>query len=227
MIALKKKNNKFLSGLVALIVAVAMVSVGVTLALYSSEKAETNVLTIGDVDIELEEEFTENQVLSPGTASVTKVVTVTNTGNLPCYARILVRREWRNGGTHVDNTGPDNEGKGIHVDMIKPNYPSLGAGKDWYKGDDVTLNDGTYECYYYKNVLGVGDKTSPLMSSFDFVKTVNGITFDTEKYGGYTGVITVYAQAIQSSYLADNDLIWSDASKTNIKGWGSAFTFAD
>ena len=178
----------------ALVVAVAMVSVGATLALRTTKLFETNVLTIGDVDIALKEDYkSEGATLTPNNATaIGKHVWVTNEGNLPCYVRVLVKKAW------LDNTLLKRQvttfTDGLTLDMIDPQFNTT----DWVQGADV---NGCM-CFYYQKKLAVGGKTSNLMNEFYFLETdANGKTFDLGTYGGYTGVIEVQAQAIQADYI--------------------------
>ena len=69
MIALKnlKRNKRFLLGFCALLVVVAMVSVGLTLALTTVDKTyTTNVVTIGEVKIELIDNYYDTDMAANG-----------------------------------------------------------------------------------------------------------------------------------------------------------------
>ena len=82
-------KKKILS--IALAVAIlAIASIG-TLAYftYTTPKRD-NVFTVGKIGIELNENFEDNQVLLPGTPTVTKQVTVKNTGNNDAYVRVHI-----------------------------------------------------------------------------------------------------------------------------------------
>lgn len=228
-----KRNKKFLLGFVALIVAVAMVSVGVTLAALNGTTPlpETNVLVIGNVDIDLNDVY-EEKTLNPGTTGVQKEVSVTNKGSLPCYVRILVKKEWykpgeygvagktpvvstANATTATENQTFIKDGtKGLSVDMIAPTFSHT---SDWVKGDRV---DG-YDCYYYQTALSAGATTSTLMDTFGFLETADGVTFDKDTYAGYVGVISVKAQAVQSDWLEDYDGTKGQLEKSGgkIVGW--------
>lgn len=82
-------KKKILS--IALAVAIlAIASIG-TLAYftYTTPKRD-NVFTVGNIGIELNENFEDNQVLLPGSPVVTKEVTVKNTGNNDAYVRVHI-----------------------------------------------------------------------------------------------------------------------------------------
>lgn len=195
--ALKKRNKKnkgFLLGLCALIVAVAMVSVSVTLAT-GKPNFETNVVVIGNVKIDLIDEYYEKQpdfnpddpegtgkhytkenppVLNPKT-TVNKNISVKNIGEFPCYVRLLIKREWK--------VGTQNYSGLIQLNIDETN---------WYKGSNV----GDYECYYYKNILPAKAGENSVAPSL--CKTFYLGDFDPDEVAGTTGDIHVYAQAVQS-----------------------------
>lgn len=65
--------------IVLLVALVSAISVGATLAYLTDRDSEVNVFTIGDVTIDLEEEFEQNSTLIPG-VKIEKKPTITNTG---------------------------------------------------------------------------------------------------------------------------------------------------
>ncbi len=207
-------------GLCALIVAVAMVSIGVTLAYAPVTAYETNVVVLGNISIRLNDKYysyintpddiededtdpgdivydtdaetpyneDEPPTFSPG-QTVRKVVSVTNTGDHPCYVRLLVRKIWE-----------DKDNNDIS-DLIELNINKA----YWYTEGEtytVTKNDEQreYVLYYYKDILDVGETTQPLIRNFtikDYSKTsVYAGGFD--KVVGTKGDIQVMAQAVQS-----------------------------
>ena len=212
MFALKKNNKNFLLGLCALIVAVAMVSVGSTFALFDPQpNFETNIVVIGDVAIELNDEYYEEQPdydpddpeknynednppeFSPD-IDVTKYVSVTNIGNNPCYVRVLMRRIWK------DNNDQDISDKISYT--INSDF--------WYKGDDYEIGGVEYECYYYKLPLAPGVRAENLIEKFHIGD------FDSATAGGSTGDINVLAHAVQSENItpstsADSPIVKNSA----------------
>ena len=164
-------------GLCALIVAVAMVSIGVTLALDPITAFETNVVVIGNINIKLNDEYVGNDmdtppVFNPG-QTVDKKVSVTNTGDNPCYVRVLVEKIWE-----------DTDGRNIS------GYITLNVNKDyWYtKGETTTVGGETYQIYYYKDIVpssGTEEQrtTKPLFEDF----TIADYSSEMEKVGGTNG----------------------------------------
>lgn len=68
---------------------VAILAMGGTLAYLTDYETETNVFTVGNVDITLDEDFEEDSLLVPG-IDVNKDVYVTNVGTEPAYVRVHV-----------------------------------------------------------------------------------------------------------------------------------------
>lgn len=75
--------------LAAVVSMMAILLVGGTLAYFTAEDKAENVFTMGNVDIELEEEFEQNSSLMPG-LDIEKKVWVENTGSLPAYVRVHI-----------------------------------------------------------------------------------------------------------------------------------------
>ena len=185
----------------ALIVAVAMVSVGVTLA-EGEPNFETNVVVIGEIEIELIDEYYEKQpgfdpddtpgtgkhytrenppIVTPG-EPVTKIISVKNTGKHDCYVRLLILKEWQVNGES-------------YAGKIQLNHTAQQEAY-WYQGAPVQVGTDWYDCYYYKDILPVGSRaTQNLCDSF----TLTGVTVD--EVAGITGDIKVFAQAVQSDYV--------------------------
>ena len=179
MIALK--NKRFLTGFCALIVAVAMISVGVTLAADTMSKEETNIVVFGNVDIGLIDEYPDTPpVVEPEGATVSKTVSVKNIGTHDCYVRILLNKSWY-----------DSNGTSI-ADKINPDFNF----DDWYTEDSAkTTIDGTeYQIYYYNQILEPGQDATPLFTEF----TVDSYTADVAKIKNTQGHIKVLAQAVQA-----------------------------
>nr|MBR4281090.1 SipW-dependent-type signal peptide-containing protein [Clostridia bacterium] len=66
---------------------VAILAVGGTLAYFTSDDSATNVFTIGNVEIDLIEDYDQNSDLVPG-LKINKDVFVENTGSRPAYVRV-------------------------------------------------------------------------------------------------------------------------------------------
>lgn len=207
----KKGNSQFLLGLFALLLAVGLVSIGVTLAAQQGSSNGTNIVTIGQVKIELHEDSSRPSKVETVSAeqqeempddetgdesgadpevetgqTYKKEVSVKNIGNYSCYVRILVKKEWYEPyGDKLDKTKTDKEqgSKGIIV-LNLPNPD------DWTKGANVN----GYECYYYNYELDKEKETSLLFDTFTMAE------FDAA-YNGYYGHIRILAEAVQSEYV--------------------------
>ncbi len=189
------KNRKFLSGICALIVAVALVSVGVTMAAWRASTTVTNVVVIGDVSIELVDVYEPVTGLDGG-MTVDKVVSVTNDGTNSCYVRVYVKKQWYDA-SGKEVTAPS-------TDLILPNYDTA----NWVKG---TCASSEYdECWYYQTALASGETASSLFETFSL-----DMAFSANDYPEYQGAITVYAEAVQSDQFSSM-LVYTGAS---ITGW--------
>lgn len=201
MFALKKKKS-FLLGLCALIAAVAVVSVGATWALVEmfGFQRTTNVFTIGNVDIELIDEYERQDDIEPET-QVDKKVAVKNTGTVPCYVRVYLQKGW------TVPTGRTDPG----ADKI---VPEISLGQDysdnpkWVKGNNPygSLTDTAdpmykykdYDCWYYQAPVSAGKETSALFTHFHLDKPDDG-----KSYGSMEGHINVMAEAVQYKYISE------------------------
>lgn len=115
----------------ALIGGLALTAVGGTLAYFTDTDTETNVFTVGNVDIELQEDFVQKSQLMPGTKTqnnVKKAVTVKNTGSNAAYTWIEV---WV---PSALDDGDDNS----------PAAPGLGNSLHFNYGKNVTETKSTF-----------------------------------------------------------------------------------
>ena len=220
MFALKKQKKQygFLLGFCALIVAIAFVSVGVTMAIWSGSTRETNVVTIGNVRIELIDiyEHGEDPVFIPkNDATIDKTVSVKNIGNQKCYVRLLVKTGWYDENNNLDTS--------VAKDFIEPVYDTTG---NWVKVDPI---DG-WDVFYYQSILSPDETAVPLFEEFYFLEsyTKGGTTysFDLSHDGGKNGRISVQAQAVQSEYLGQDGTDFG-LKKTagKITGWPNDLVF--
>ncbi len=152
-----------------------------TVAYFNTADTARNVITTGDIKIELQEtaikdgqeipfkESTEIYDVVPGQA-VSKIVRVENTGSNAAYIRIDVKK--------AIALDADAQGE-IDLDLISLDFDN----ENWTLG-----NDGYY---YYNKPLAPGETTTALF---------NNVTFDPKMgniYQGSTATITVKAQATQ------------------------------
>lgn len=218
-----KKSISFLMGFCALIVAVALVSVGVTLAIWSGSTRETNVVTIGNVRIELIDEYEGGvpEFEPSNEVTISKKVSVKNIGNNKCYVRVLVAKGWYDSDGNLDTS--------VSKDFIDPVYDTTGH---WVKGTPVDNYEG-YDVYYYQEILDPGATAAkPLFEKFYFLKTIgeegsgDEVVFDTMTDGGKIGRITVLAQAVQSEYLGQEGTDFGlKRTGGKITGWPNDLVF--
>ena len=175
-------KKKLVTG--ALLCAFGAVAVtGGTLAYFTDNDAETNTFTVGNVSIDL----TEPGWVGSGSADAPEVYPgealkkdpiVTNDGKNPCFVRIQV-------------TGLDSLGDAGMI-TYRTNYVAGALGADWEQRGDY---------FYYKKVLGVGEKTSAL---FDQIVMPTGLTNGnaTDKYNVVVKAEAVQAQGAKASFSA-------------------------
>ena len=182
-------SRKKITVAVSSVLLAALICVGATLAWLSREARTTNVVTIGDVSIELAEpQFDE---LTDGTKHISDVVpgqtvtkdpTVTNTGSHPVYVRATVTI----GGTYFD--GMTDEEKTQYQAELEN---GLHVMDGWVKSPVDNK-------YYYQNILAAdGEEGS---SSMIFDKVTIPSTWGNELVGKDI-IIDIQAEAIQSEYF--------------------------
>ena len=174
--AIKKK----MVTIAVLLLALTMLGYG-TIAFFTAEKTATNVITAGNIDIELQETavtedgrtiiFEESQErfgVMPG-EEVSKIVQIVNTGDNEAYVRIGIEKSIKlaEGVSGEPNT-----------DLITMDFNS----------DNWTAKDGYY---YYSQPLAPGTKTEPLFRNVIFNPSMSNM------YQGSEAIIKVYAQATQ------------------------------
>ena len=118
---------------ILLVVAlIATVAIGGTLAYLTDRDAEVNIFTVGNVEIEVEENFNQGEELMPG-VSVTKEVSIKNTGDNDAWI-------WY---SYAVPVLPNNLG-----DMIEVTHESVGS--DWVElrtPYTMTIEGETYNVY--------------------------------------------------------------------------------
>lgn len=155
---------------------VAILAVGGTLAYFTDADKEKNVFTVGNVDIDLEENFTQKSELVPTTGknedgtiknAVKKEVFVENEGSKEAYVRVHIAIP-----AVLDNGDPTfDAGKNVlHFNYARN---SVGEGLwDWstttgapYEGDynfyTTLINEVDYNVYVvtYEDAVAAGAKT--------------------------------------------------------------------
>lgn len=159
-----------------------------TLAYFTAEDTAHNIITTGNVDIQLLEWADEGKTqpfpeegisgVMPNT-SVTKIVEVKNTGLGAAWVRVMVMKDIKLAeGVDAEST----------TGVMEIDFDT----EFWYQSIDGF--------YYYKTPLEPGETTKPLFTN---------VTFDPKmgnEYQNATATVTVSAHAVQS---ANNGEIWS------------------
>ena len=183
------KRKLLIVSVLAILVAVTAAG---TLAYFTDTGTAHNVITTGNVEIELnewadeacEQPFQDKTGVMPGT-KVTKIVAVENTGTGAAFVRLYVEKN------------------------------VYGADQKPMKSDPVSLDfdnrNWTYSesegYYYYNRALEPGDTTEPLFTT---------VTFDPlmgNEYQNSAAKIDVSAEAVQTAHNGETPL--------DAKGWPS------
>ncbi len=166
-------NKRKIILLAALLVMVAILGVGGTLAYFTAEDSATNTFTVGNVKIELTEpNWEEAEDVYPGQV-LPKDPKVTNVGTNPCYVRIAVEG--------LDVLGKDDL-------LIKVGE----LGTDW-----VLHTDGYY---YYTKVL---EKDAATTAVFETITIPTALTNDKGEEYEASYDINVKAYAVQAQGAPD------------------------
>lgn len=173
-----------------------------TIAYFTADSKAHNVITSGEIAIELQEWANEEKTtpfpkdgvsgVMPGT-EVTKIVEVKNTGDNDAYIRVKVEKEI----VLPDGVEGEPDSSLMKIDFDKT-Y--------WEKGEDGY--------YYYKEALKPGAVTEPLFASVNFDPAMGNI------YQNSTAKVDVYAYAVQAA----NNPIPDGGNVTDVSGWPAAIT---
>lgn len=148
--------------------------IGGTLAYYSSSEIARNVITAGNIKIELIETDAEGKPFEnvsgvmPG-AEVDKIVTVKNTADNACWVRISVEKE-------------------IQLSKEKSGTPDLSLLEIDFNNEDWTEKNGFF---YYNKKLNPGETTEALFTAVTFNTAMDNL------YAGCSANVSVRAQAVQ------------------------------
>lgn len=167
------KQKKSIFALALLVCCVAILGMG-TLAYFTAEETATNVITTGNIDIDLIETDADGQPFENKTGAmpgdcIDKVVTMKNTGANPAFVRVLACT------TVVLADGSAGDTAPITIDFDTAH---------WTKSGDY---------YYYNAVLQPGETTKALFRTV----TLSGAGMG-NAYAGCTVCVTVTAEAVQS-----------------------------
>ena len=150
-----------------IIATTAAITVGGTLAYLTDRDSEANVFTVGDVKIDLNEDFQQGAELIPG-VDIKKEATITNTGKNDAYVwlTVLLPVEMGPYTAPSDMTASNN--------VVHWNYPAEAAENMSIKFNPTpvevdTDGDGVVEKYYqtdllWKNIVKPGETTGTMMN---------------------------------------------------------------
>lgn len=195
-----EKRDKLRRPLAALAVAACLLLAagGTTLAYFTDSETAHNVVTSGGVDIGIVEktkvgddllDFPEEGVFGvmPG-ESVSKIVTVENTGSAPAWVRVKVDRSvLGKDKAELPLTAEVKVGNADGSDEIaKVEVVSFEVKDGWIDGEDGW--------WYWTSPVAPGGSTGVLLDAVSFAK----LTPNT--YQGCTASVDVSAQAVQSAH---------------------------
>lgn len=188
---MKGKNYKRKAAVISAIAITAALAAYGTAAYFTAEDTATNVITAGNVKIQLVERMKSGDELVPFTdavgvmpgARVSKIAQVENTGSQPAWIRVSVAK--------AVELAQGVEGE-IDLSLV-----TLDINTEYW-----TERDGFY---YYNTALEPGKTTEPLFTEVAFDESMSNLYQDSR------AVITVNAYATQK---ANNGTSAADA-----KGW--------
>lgn len=175
----------------------ALLVVGATMAYFTSQDTATNVITTGNVKIQINEDTKASEIdnilagtieedktisfhnVTPG-SYLSKIPTVENIGKNPAYIRATVTMHYKKGGVEI------NLPEGVEEAAV--NYNS----ENWY----MVEGDDTY--YYFNGALESGKSTAPLFTVVEIPSSWKN------EQSGITVYAEVHAEAIQSENLGDS-----------------------
>lgn len=174
------KRKLLIVSVLAILVAVTAAG---TLAYFTDTGTAHNVITTGNVEIELkewadeacEQPFQDKTGVMPGT-KVTKIVKVENTGTGAAFVRLRVETEVHS--AEGQKMGP----KHVRLDFNQT---------DWIYRDGY---------YYYARSLQPGETTVPLFTAVTFAAEMGN------EYQNATAHVNVSAYAVQSANNGDDPL---------------------
>ena len=142
-----RESKKSLTALIALILIICLAVGGTVAFIVTQTQAVKNTFTPSDVTVDIQEEFN---------GSIKSSITVLNVDDadkedVPCYIRVKL----------VSNI-QDNDGNVLRAAPLG----EISLNSDWIDGGDG--------CYYYKNVVEVGQRTSNLLADGASITLTDG-----------------------------------------------------
>ena len=194
-------NKKKVLAVLAIVLCLSVLG-DVTAAYFTAKDTAHNVITSGTVDIEVVEQQKVDDKLEPYPegpltgvmpgVTVSKIVTVANTGSGDAWIRVRVSREFT-----LAEDAPESLPAGPDPEIMELDFNTT----DWVQYGDW---------YYFKAPVAVGGSTTPLFENvhFDLIDMGNA-------YQGCTASVTVEAQAVQ----VKNNPLPASGNHSEIPGW--------
>ena len=163
--------------LIVVIISLMAMCIGGTMAYFTADSTATNVITSGNIDIDLIEMEKTDEGLKPfknkegvmAGDQISKIVTVKNTGDNDAYVRVQVQKTITLAGN------PDGS---VDLSLISCDInTAYWTEKDGY--------------YYYDVPLAAGEETAPLFTYVKFSNEMGNL------YQGCKAQLDVNAQAVQ------------------------------
>lgn len=208
--------------LVTAVTTAALVAVGGTLAWFTDKAEISNVVTMGNVNIKLEEPVFSSSFMSdlkdgayvkkgsilPGDSFV-KDPTITNIGNNPCYIRAKVQLVLKKDGEVV-------EGNTV---MFADEATRVIAAEDFFSPNDGWAKNSQDGYYYYTGTVptaGNGSSVALFKAAGDG-STIHVPAAWGNEIAGISFELSVTAEAVQSEHFTpETGLV---GGKTVITGW--------
>lgn len=175
----------------ACVAMAALTLIGATDAYLASHSSKQNNYTVGKNEISIDEKF--DPVTAQQNMTYTKDVTVSNTGDVPCYVRVFLQFS-DSDVRDVSQVSRDGNTFETWDDFVKD---TSGSWKYIASSTDKTL--GGY--FYYTKPLQPGESTSSLLKT---VKTDFASADDVKPYD-----VIVYSESVQT-VSPDADGHWTD-----------------
>ena len=219
--------KKKISALCLCVCMLAIAIVGGTMAYFTDTDAQANTFTVGEVKIDLFEDFNTAELnLLPAVKytdketgveqwknQIEKEVYVENTGANKAYVRVHIAvPAFQKDGANINVISADFndmttvDGKWIWGKTIDANYPPRDGG-DWNIYRDITIEGVPYKVFVvtYETALAKGDITLDAIDSvhMDSAITQDDIAAWNELYGTDWAKIYVVAEAVQADGFDD------------------------
>ncbi|WP_430597598.1 TasA family protein [Enterococcus sp. AZ177] len=189
----KKKVVHFLWILPVLAVLLLIGSVTAYAAMMMSEE-KVNLFQVGNLQTKVKEVFTEPTTIKPN-ESVTKEVSVENTGTVDQFVRVMLQPEIRLENGESTRLLPSKIGEEV---LLELNLTDWTLGEDGY--------------YYYLNVLKSGTPSNTTKNLFTEVKLKQDLGLE---YHNATFNLLVKVEAINCAKYAYRDAWWQGSTPSS------------